>query len=267
MSTFLVDYNKYLCYNSDVNSRLLSQLAELNLTDHEARIYLALLELGQTSARDIITKTQLHRSVIYDTLIKLVERKLASKTIRNNIASFQATDPERILQNITAQAEQVKSLIPALKALYRSGGPEIIVYEGVASYRRFWIESMQRMPIGSTDYVAGSIGSVWEEHMGSLVKQYFKIARERSIGWKMVVFDKDDYEQTFFRKYPDLIWKCRLVNENVSKEGNFNVFADESVILHSTVEPMIIEIKSASLVKVFRNLFDVMWNAGKELHD
>ena len=81
----------------------------------------------------------------------------------------------------------------------------------------------------------------------------------------MIVFDALDYEQTFLNNYPNFDWECRLIDKNVSKEGNFNIFGNESVVLHSATEPMIIEVKNQSLVKVFQNLFDILWDSGKDM--
>lgn len=248
-----------------MNQTLISQLEELNLSSNEAAVYLSLLETGQTSAGELIRKTGFHRSVVYETLDKLIDKKLALKLVKNNVWHFQANDPDRLLQKIKVQEEIAHSLIPNLKDLTKQKLPEITVYEGIKSYQRFWLESVQRMPKGSIDYVAGSIGAPWVDILGPINKQYFKIAKKRNIGWKMIVFDIDDAEQSFLKKYPDFRWECRLIDKNVSKEGNFNIFGDESVILHSAIEPMIIEVKNKSLVKVFQNLFDILWESGKDI--
>ncbi|QQR78459.1 MAG: hypothetical protein IPJ68_05285 [Candidatus Moraniibacteriota bacterium] len=249
-----------------MNQQTLAQLEELHLSPNEARVYLALFETGQTSAGEIIRKTQLHRSVVYETLDKLLEKKLVAKLTRQHIAHFQALDPDRLLQNIHRQETIAQDLVRDLKVLAKTNQPEITIYEGVESYKRFWLESMERLPKGSTDYVAGSIGAPWYEVMGKKsIDQYFRTAKKRNIGWKMIVFDMDDYEQTFFNRYPDFRWECRLIDRPMAKEGNFNIFGTESVILHSATEPMIIEVKNQSLVKVFQNLFDILWENGKDI--
>jgi predicted transcriptional regulator len=248
-----------------MKNNLLSQLEELNLSSNEAAVYLALLEIGQTSAGELIRKTNFHRSVVYETLDKLIDKNLVFKLIKNNVWHFQASEPEKLLNRIKAQEEIAHGLIPNLKDLTKQKLPEITVYEGIKSYQRFWLESVQRMPKGSTDYVAGSIGGPWVDYLGPISKQYFRIAKKRNIGWKMIVFDIDDYEQTFLKKYPDFRWECRLIDKNVSKEGNFNIFGTESVVLHSATDPMIIEVKNQSLVRVFQNLFNILWDSGKNI--
>ena len=39
----------------------------------------------------------------------------------------------------------------------------------------------------------------------------------------------------------------------------------KTTLLHSATEPMIIEVKNKTLVKVFQNNFDILWNIGKPL--
>lgn len=248
-----------------MNALYLSQLQELNLSSNEAAVYLSLIEIGQTSAGEIIKKTRFHRSVVYETLEKLINKKLVSKLVKNKISYFQPNDPERLNQRVKSQEEIAHDLVKDLKELIKQKLPEITVYEGVASYRQFWLDSVRNMKEGSVDYIAGVIGALWEDHMGASAKQYFKIAQKRNIKMKMIVFDQNDYEQTFSNNYPGFPWECRLIDKNVSKEGNFNIFGEESVILHSATEPMIIEVKNQSLVKVFQNLFDILWESGKKI--
>lgn len=249
-----------------MKKQTLAQLEELNLSPNEARVYLALIETGLTSAGEIIKKTRFHRSVVYETLDKLMERKLITKLTKQHIAHFQALEPDRLLQNIHRQESIAKDLIADLKTLAKTDQSEITVYEGAESYRRFWLESMERMPKGSTDYVAGSIGKEWYEVIGDkALKRYFELAQERDIRWKMIVFDRDDYEETFLANYPGFHWQTRFIDRPFSKDGNFNVFGTESVILHSATEPLIIEVRNRSLVKIFQNLFDILWENGTDI--
>ncbi|MEI7750305.1 MAG: helix-turn-helix domain-containing protein [Candidatus Moraniibacteriota bacterium] len=249
-----------------MKKQTLSQLEELNLSPNEAKVYLALIETGLTSAGEIIKKTRFHRSVVYETLDKLMERKLITTLTKQHIAHFQALEPDRLLQNIHRQEAIAKDLIDDLKKLAKTEQSEITVYEGVESYRRFWLESMERMPKCSTNSIAGSIGSPWYDIMGpKAIDEYFRIARKRDIRWKMLVFDVDDYEQQKFGMNSDNRWGCRLIKRPVAKEGNFNIFGTESVILHSATEPLIIEVKNQSLVKIFQNLFDILWENGTDI--
>lgn len=244
---------------------IVQKLEELHLSPSEAKVYVALSKLGQTSAGAIIKETNLHRSVVYESLRKLGKRKLAFSIDKNKIAYFQATDPARILDNVLYQEQIAQELIPQLKNLVNLGLPEITVYEGVESYRQYWLGAYKKVPIGSIDYVAGSIGKKFGEYMGRLDKEATKVRVQRKIKWQMIVYEKDyPYEMKLLKKYPQ-IHEYRLIDKKLARNGNFNIFNDDILVLHSAIEPLLIEIKNKSLVSVFRNLFDILWEMGKPI--
>jgi sugar-specific transcriptional regulator TrmB len=245
-----------------MDNQIIAQLQGLNLSLNEAKVYEALLKIGQTSAGEIIRKTGLHRSVVYETLDKLIDRKLVFKIEKKNIAHFQPTDPQRILQNIKTQEEVALDLIPKLKDMINTKLPEITVYEGVEAYRRFWINSVKRLPEGATDYGAGSIGQRWWDYMGKDAQTYFKISVKKKIKWKLIIFTKTPSDVELLKKYPTL-HEQRIIEKGAASEGNFNVLGEESVVLHSATEPLIIEIKNPTLVRVFENIFRILWEKGK----
>ncbi len=248
-----------------MNTKLLGQLQDLHLPINEARVYLALAGLGESGTGEIIKKTGLHRSVVYESLDRLIDKKLAWKFTKHNIAHFSPTDPELFVRRAKAELDTAHELTPQLHHLIKGKSPEISVYEGVESYRRFWLDSVRRLPKGSTDYVAGSmLGKKWAEYMEPDLKKFFAIRIEKKIKWKMIIFGRDEWELSLKKQYPDL-HEYRLVEKRVAKTGNFNIFEKESIILHSIVEPMIIEVKNPSLVKVFQNLFDILWESGKPI--
>ena len=247
-----------------MNENIESQLQEIGLSHNEAAVYTALLQIGQTSAGKIIERTNLHRSVVYETLRKLIDKKMVFQLEKKKIAYFQPTDPTRILQNIRSQEEIAKTLIPNLRNLADTKLPEITIYEGETSYRNYWMNAFRTLPPGSIDYVAGSIGKKWQEHMGNSLKKFLNLRIKRRIHWKTIIFEKDDLELELFRQYPKL-HEYRYINKTFSKAGNFNIFNDDTLILHSAIEPMIIEIKNKNLAKIFKNLFDILWEMGKEV--
>jgi sugar-specific transcriptional regulator TrmB len=247
-----------------MDQQIVSQLQSLNLSLNEAKVYEALLQIGQTSAGEIIKRVQLHRSVVYETLDKLIDKKLVFKLEKGSIAHFQVTDPARILQNIKSQEEIALDLIPKLKDLVDTKLPEITVYEGIEAYKRFWIDSAKRLPEGSTDYGAGSIGQLWWDYMGKDAETYFKISVKKKIKWKLIIFTKTPLDVELLRKYPTL-QEQRIIEKGTASEGNFNILGEESVVLHSATEPLIIEIKNPTLVRVFQNIFDLLWSIGKPI--
>ena len=61
-------------------------LEKIGLTPGEAEVYEALIELGLSSAGDIIKKANIASSKVYDVLHRLLNKGLASYAIKNNLS-------------------------------------------------------------------------------------------------------------------------------------------------------------------------------------
>ena len=67
---------------------LTTTLEQLDLSKHEAAVYIELLKLGLTNAGPVVAATKLHRQLVYEALERLTNQKLASFVIKNNRKYF-----------------------------------------------------------------------------------------------------------------------------------------------------------------------------------
>jgi sugar-specific transcriptional regulator TrmB len=93
---------------------LTNQLTQLGFHKNEIKVYLALFELGQSKAGDIIQHTKLHRNLVYTALEELAVKNLISKMERGGVAVFEINDP-KILQELAEQKlDTAKNVIEKL---------------------------------------------------------------------------------------------------------------------------------------------------------
>lgn len=114
-------------------------LQDLGLSEKEAQIYLALLEVENDSIIDISKKTAINRTTIYPVIEGLLKKGLASEIRVGKKVFYQAESPERLETYVERQkllfeekARIIKDIIPQLKATQRDSGerPLIKMYEG-----------------------------------------------------------------------------------------------------------------------------------------
>ena len=112
---------------------------KLGLSDKETAVYLALLEQGAVSVRDLAKAADLNRGTTYDILKKLQDLGLASFFHKNTKQHFVAEDPDKILKllynrqsELNRAEEKIKELVPELKSLQEKGGDKPVTkfYEG-----------------------------------------------------------------------------------------------------------------------------------------
>lgn len=114
-------------------------LRKIGLSDKEAAVYLALLEMGSASAYEISKIAQLNHATVYITLAHLKNKGLVSKFEEIHKTKFAAAEPkslERFLakerQNIEDKEQILKQNYTELSSLFLSAHkrPRVRVYLG-----------------------------------------------------------------------------------------------------------------------------------------
>src|SRR4030042_4852159 len=112
---------------------LVEALKQFGLTEKEAQIYLALLELGTASVQKIAQKAKVARPTTYDVLESLKNQQLASIFEKGKVKYYSPTDPASILEMAKLKNQAIKDAFPQLRVLYSlpSKKPAVKFYEGV----------------------------------------------------------------------------------------------------------------------------------------
>ena len=107
-------------------------LAELGLTQKEAAVYLATMELGQASVMRIAEKASVKRPTTYVILRNLQEKGFVEALPKGNTTLYQAIDPELLIRDSEQRIERARAILPELRSLLNSapGKPKVRFYEG-----------------------------------------------------------------------------------------------------------------------------------------
>jgi len=238
---------------------MIKELQLLGMHKNEASVYEALVKFGPCKAGLLISKLEIHRNLVYQSLDSLVLRGNVTKFIKSGVWHFQITDPHSLLSHVKQQEVILQELVKTISTYHHKSMQQITVYEGIESYRNYWIESLERVPVGTIDYVVGSTPiDLWLKQMGPVYKKYNELRVKKKIVWKVVQFKITEIDKKIMLDFPKLS-DYRLWPREGECLGNFNILHD-TVILHSVSEPpRIIEIRDASFVAIFQNYFDMMW--------
>jgi len=85
-----------------MNEKMIDTLSKLGFTEYEAKVYIAIIQLNLSSAKEIIDLSEIPRGKIYATLNQLVEKGyIAQKT--GNPALYHAIDPVGVIALLRKQ--------------------------------------------------------------------------------------------------------------------------------------------------------------------
>jgi len=246
---------------------MIKELQLLGMSRNEAIVYWALVKSGPCRAGALIEELDIHRNIVYQALEHLIYKGYAAKISVRGVWQYQITEPGVILSNLKRHEDVARSVIEEISSFSRNAARFIKVHEGVDSYRRYWSAALERVPVGTIDYVAGGNTEYWSEFMGkSYLDAYWKICREKEIRWKTLYFGVTDAERKFLRSAP-LNVEARNCTGPVPQAftGNFNIIHD-SVILHTMQKPpRIIEMRDEAMVPMFQNYFDILWHQAEAI--
>jgi len=240
-------------------------LQTIGLGKNEAQVYEALVKHGPCRAGLLINKLDIHRNLVYQSLETLIEKGFVVKVIKKKVWTFQITDPKSLLTAFKSKEIIAHEVIKQIQTFHHQAEQQIVVYEGIDSYRSYWMDSLEKLPHGATIHCLGSINNDdFFKLLGPFAKKYTELKNRKEIIWKTIHFKITQSEIEMMKKQPALT-KYRLWPNDTPCVGNFNVTAD-TIIVQSFVEPLrIIEIKDPIMVKVFQNYFDMMWEKSEPI--
>ncbi len=143
-----------------------SDLIELGLSDDEAKVYIALLELGGSYVSAIAKQAGVHRVVCYKILEGLTSKGLISQFSKNNVRHFSAEDPRILVRKQQQKLERAEKILPELLSMTHALAykPKIQYYEGTEGIRNVLEDTLnaEHEIIGYTDF--GALPSVLPEN-------------------------------------------------------------------------------------------------------
>ena len=120
-------------------------LEGLGLTKGEIKIYLTLLELGETKVGLIIEKSSMASSAVHNSINSLIEKGLVSYIKKNKIKNYNAVSPKQLLNFIEEKKKKIREILPELESKQKNSqihaGAEVFVgIKGIITLLNLFIE-------------------------------------------------------------------------------------------------------------------------------
>lgn len=124
---------------------MLSQLKHIGLSENEAKVYLAMLELGPSPVLEIAAKAGINRPTAYAQIESLKKMGLISMQTKGKKQLYIAEDPdqlefliEREKKDLEQKQEELKEMLPELKELFNTteNRPHVRFFEGKEGLER-----------------------------------------------------------------------------------------------------------------------------------
>lgn len=242
---------------------LLKLLENAGFTEKEAKVYLALLELGQGDVSDIAKISGLKRSIIYVILEGLLKRGYVSEMLNKKINTYQAIDPTVILSQLKTVTKNFSEMLPIFRTLHNKGGkrPKISYFETKEGIWNIYEEMNQTENcffITSYQRIEKHFPASTEKWIANYEKGLYRIK-----GKHLIPDNLRDIE--IGKEFSKIKQKVRVIEDLKNIEMDFAIFGKKVAITSLSEEPFIVVMESEGLVNSLKPIFEIAWAKGKDI--
>ena len=229
-------------------------LEEVGFTKSEAKVYLALLELGSSRAGQVLQKIPLHSSVLHFSLNSLIGKGILTYIKKGKARIYQATDPENLQIFLQQKQDALKSILPQLKKKQQQASEkeEAEIYEGVQGIAIALNSLIEDAKRGEEFLFFSSDLQEKDQEIQRFHKRYYAKRKEKKLIVKGIapkrlerIFNEREIKNVKYVDFP--------IPENTGICGN------KLVIFSWGEKPKAILITSKTIVEKQRKFFNQIW--------
>lgn len=238
-------------------------LESIGMAPKEARVYLALLELGQSTVSAIAERSEMNRSTTYVILRTLRAQGYVLEIPNTKKHEFLAEDPQKLLERARTNLSLAERIVPALQAKQKKGSglSNIRFYQGIAGLReafQYRLESLK-----DTECVAfwGASNGITEEAHKVFLKWY-RDSKRFNIKTRALA-PKDESLARYRIEDTAHLREVRVVDQSIyPSEIGIEIFPD-MVRIVSLADLQTIIIESSETARSMKAIFEMCWSSIK----
>lgn len=234
-------------------------LEQIGLSNHEAGVYLASLELGSGTTIQIAKKALIKRTTCYDILLDLKNKGLIFESTKGKRRFFVAEDPEKLKKDLERKEAVFLEALPQFRSLYNISGvkPKIRFYEGVEGIKEVYMDTLSYSggfcAFGSEDIVK-IVGQEW---MDTFIKRRLKKGvRVRAI------LPKTDYTHGMLHENDQKeLRSTKLIDKSKYPFSiEIDIYGHSKISLISAKETLAVIIESSEIYQTVKLIFEALWD-------
>jgi sugar-specific transcriptional regulator TrmB len=239
-----------------------SLFKNLGLTEDQAKVYLAALELGQSSMQELARKSGVKRTSIYNFIQSLIDRQLIITSRKRKRVVYSGVHPNQLLEIEKARLAELDRTLPELLAIYNNSTtkPKVTFYEGVDGIKEVLLDMLKEKQSVSafSDYkqMAATLGDYYfdifppERARRGIVSR--NIAPDTEKARELAKTDAKYNRETRFMKVSDLKTEINIYGNKVALNS------------YNSNPPFSVIIEDPDIAETLRTVWKQLWNKLEE---
>ena len=235
-------------------------LAEIGLSKNEAKVYLALLELGSATGGQVAEKANVHRTNAYDALGRLKEKGMVSSIVKDKTRHYEAADPQNLMNFLKDKERKLADVMPELLLSKKMAKPEseASVFEGVSPFMDMLYHFLEyKEPI-----LVYGIPKLAPDMLKTKIPHFHKVRIPKKIPMKHIYNYAAKERMKVLNTMP--LTEARYLPEEFDSQVSTMICGDEVVLALWVKPPLIIRIKNAKIADAYKKYFNLLWKSAKK---
>lgn len=236
-------------------------LQETGLTKEQADVYLAGLELGESSVQHLAEKAKVKRPTAYLILDELMEKGLFSIVVRGKKRLFLAEDPDKLFASIKQKENQLKQILPELRSLYNIdvAKPKIRYYEGVNGAFAVYDDILASVSNGSEILSYTGIAGLYKDFSKDFAREFFQRRLARNISTRIIAIDSEESREWERKASFELRDIILIDGKEAPFFGDTEIYGNKIALISYKENFMAIVIESKEIANMQRFIFELAW--------
>lgn len=240
-------------------------LKKYGLSDHEIKVFIALLRLVEASAYGIAESADLPRTSTYTALETLKSKGLVQSSLHNNVRFYTPENPKVLLDMLEEKKKEISEILPDLSNLIDTAKvlPAVKLYKGKEGYikaRNEMLENFRQHKIKHILVISSPMDF-------NLFPKYFPnwIAERKKLGVSAKTFLRHDAKSdTHFQMNEDDLREVKFLPANFAFDGTMNIYGTKIALFalkENELNSIIID--SSVLASMLQQFFNFTWSLAR----
>ena len=250
-------------------SSLHTALIDLGLTDKEARVYIALVSLGESVVYVIADRAGLKRPTAYVTLNSLVQKGFAKRIPKARKQLYFPVSPDEVYAQARERLRNSERILPELRAMTQagqSGKVQTTCYEGQDQVLQAFMDTLN---YGNCEVNGWLSEQPWRSTGGKgwWHSEYRPQRLAQNIYHRFIVPNAPSM-QTYAQEDVESLKKEVLVvyDKEYQPKADILLYGGSKTLITSFHEKMGVIIESTLIYETLSAMFEREWRVGKEHH-
>ena len=242
---------------------LITQLMAIGLSDKEAAIYVASLELGEATAADIAKKARLKRTTAYNILPDLAFKGFIQMTSKKGVKYYFVDDVRSLKKKSENELRSIDSLIPELRAIHNiiPQKPKITLYEDMVGLTSIYEDLLQSVPPGGEFLSYAGTRDIFQYTPKKFFMDYMEKRIERKIKGR-VITGKTPLSESMQEEDSKRLRETKIIDsDKFDFFGETIIYGDKVALVSYQENFMGIIIESKQISKMHAAVFETLWNS------